>query len=325
MPSRCDPVSTLNSLCQYFGYDFVLTVNTSDSLNICSAMVSPPLGYALTVGGRFTSNSSSLRVRYQSTVSFHSNPSIAKIKSCLKLILVGPVLFIHTNRNRDHIVHDFARIASRMNFANDIFYQLFPLEFPSRSCTPYFMICHVYNSHHGMLLHGNVEYVDPQFQTRVSIDDYRNFNVETTITVFPGIVKSVRTSDAIYAHYASRTQINNPVLYFLNYIDVLRQHYVVLSDSLSDELTPYDDDELDRRAEILLALSNDDVPDLLHESFDYEYISESSSDICSICFDVLSIENLPVRIPCTHIFHYSCITRWFLTTPTCPLCRYPHS
>ena len=44
-----------------------------------------------------------------------------------------------------------------------------------------------------------------------------------------------------------------------------------------------------------------------------------SPPTCSICLD--SIRENSKRLPCSHIFHESCINRWFQNSNLCPLCR----
>ena len=45
---------------------------------------------------------------------------------------------------------------------------------------------------------------------------------------------------------------------------------------------------------------------------------------CSICYDDISVGTTGCTIlSCTHVFHYSCITSWFMNTEqsSCPMCR----
>ena len=44
---------------------------------------------------------------------------------------------------------------------------------------------------------------------------------------------------------------------------------------------------------------------------------------CAICHEMISIGERGRQLPCNHIFHYWCITKWFSshTQISCPLCR----
>jgi len=43
---------------------------------------------------------------------------------------------------------------------------------------------------------------------------------------------------------------------------------------------------------------------------------------CCICLqDYSLINNITVRLPCNHIYHYLCILRWLKNTQSCPLCK----
>ncbi|EYU30974.1 hypothetical protein MIMGU_mgv1a023613mg, partial [Erythranthe guttata] len=45
-----------------------------------------------------------------------------------------------------------------------------------------------------------------------------------------------------------------------------------------------------------------------------------TSDCCSICLEGFSGEE-PLGMPCSHIFHGSCIGKWLRNNPFCPICR----
>lgn len=55
--------------------------------------------------------------------------------------------------------------------------------------------------------------------------------------------------------------------------------------------------------------------------------SPSEGDVaepCSICLEEMNAPDAEVaRMPCRHVFHYSCIKRWLSTSRLCPLCRFP--
>ncbi|XP_059654496.1 putative RING-H2 finger protein ATL49 [Cornus florida] len=43
---------------------------------------------------------------------------------------------------------------------------------------------------------------------------------------------------------------------------------------------------------------------------------------CAICLEEFSDEQSLTRMPCSHLFHGDCITRWLHTSHSCPLCRF---
>ena len=45
--------------------------------------------------------------------------------------------------------------------------------------------------------------------------------------------------------------------------------------------------------------------------------------VCAICHEMISFGERGRQLPCSHIFHYLCITKWFSshTQISCPLCR----
>lgn len=45
-------------------------------------------------------------------------------------------------------------------------------------------------------------------------------------------------------------------------------------------------------------------------------------DNCPICLDAIPYNELHLTI-CKHIFHYSCINKWYEKKSTCPNCRRP--
>ena len=40
---------------------------------------------------------------------------------------------------------------------------------------------------------------------------------------------------------------------------------------------------------------------------------------CPICFESM---DEGVQLKCSHVFHELCLSRWFMETTTCPMCRY---
>ncbi|XP_071720627.1 uncharacterized protein [Rutidosis leptorrhynchoides] len=44
--------------------------------------------------------------------------------------------------------------------------------------------------------------------------------------------------------------------------------------------------------------------------------------VCVICKDDVCVGGVMNRLPCSHVYHPSCIVRWLNARNTCPLCRY---
>ena len=46
---------------------------------------------------------------------------------------------------------------------------------------------------------------------------------------------------------------------------------------------------------------------------------------CSICLDKLSTKKdnsyIPIKLKCGHMFHYNCLSEWYSTNQSCPICR----
>ena len=55
----------------------------------------------------------------------------------------------------------------------------------------------------------------------------------------------------------------------------------------------------------------------------HKYIENTNKNDgeCSICFNNYDDDNDAGKLKCGHIFHNSCIKRWFTTSGTCPICR----
>ncbi|XP_059652989.1 E3 ubiquitin ligase BIG BROTHER-related-like [Cornus florida] len=43
---------------------------------------------------------------------------------------------------------------------------------------------------------------------------------------------------------------------------------------------------------------------------------------CTICLEKFCDEGSITRMPCSHVYHGDCITRWLKTNHSCPLCRF---
>ncbi|XP_055802326.1 uncharacterized protein LOC129871438 [Solanum dulcamara] len=48
----------------------------------------------------------------------------------------------------------------------------------------------------------------------------------------------------------------------------------------------------------------------------------NSNDECLVCLDEIGEETQVLRLPCSHMFHGECITKWLEKSHYCPLCRY---
>ncbi|XP_008806229.2 E3 ubiquitin-protein ligase Praja-1-like [Phoenix dactylifera] len=50
--------------------------------------------------------------------------------------------------------------------------------------------------------------------------------------------------------------------------------------------------------------------------------AEFQENECSICLEEFEFEMEVTRMPCKHVFHGGCLTRWLERSHICPLCRY---
>lgn len=46
-------------------------------------------------------------------------------------------------------------------------------------------------------------------------------------------------------------------------------------------------------------------------------------DDCPICYEAISADTGHCTLSCSHSFHISCLTRWSVSTASCPMCRNP--
>jgi Ring finger domain len=53
----------------------------------------------------------------------------------------------------------------------------------------------------------------------------------------------------------------------------------------------------------------------------YPKTAEASLE-CGICKDKFTRHTKLMCLPCSHKYHMKCITQWFLTNRTCPICRF---
>lgn len=44
-----------------------------------------------------------------------------------------------------------------------------------------------------------------------------------------------------------------------------------------------------------------------------------STDMCPICYEEIGSG---IQLKCEHVYHSDCISKWFDTKTTCPMCRY---
>lgn len=86
-------------------------------------------------------------------------------------------------------------------------------------------------------------------------------------------------------------------------------------DELVDHL--FDADGLRRGAPPAAASALNSLPRVVirnHEQLD--------GMVCAICKDSLFVETIMNQLPCSHLYHPSCIIPWLSSRNTCPLCRY---
>ncbi|KAH0678066.1 hypothetical protein KY284_019151 [Solanum tuberosum] len=48
----------------------------------------------------------------------------------------------------------------------------------------------------------------------------------------------------------------------------------------------------------------------------------NSNDECLVCLDAIGEETQVLCLPCSHMFHGDCITKWLENSHYCPLCRF---
>jgi len=68
------------------------------------------------------------------------------------------------------------------------------------------------------------------------------------------------------------------------------------------------------------------LPAMIVNPDEKESKKHSHSKVCSICLDSCDIHtpmgpSSPVKLPCGHFFHYSCVRKWLERVNSCPLCR----
>lgn len=61
---------------------------------------------------------------------------------------------------------------------------------------------------------------------------------------------------------------------------------------------------------------------LLKNSKPEIYLDKSNTELCVICQDDITNNQIIRKIKCKHIFHIECIDEWFLENKKCPTCKY---
>ncbi|OMO76848.1 Zinc finger, RING-type [Corchorus capsularis] len=83
---------------------------------------------------------------------------------------------------------------------------------------------------------------------------------------------------------------------------------------ISDTDADYDDDD------------DEDWQKMLEEEAAEEYLETEvvveSGEICSICLGELAVGSEAACMPCSHMFHHSCILPWLTKVQSCPYCRF---
>lgn len=77
---------------------------------------------------------------------------------------------------------------------------------------------------------------------------------------------------------------------------------------------------------ILVASSEDGMVPASKSSIEYlepmEAHERNSKDECVVCLDELGEETQVLSMPCSHMFHAQCITKWLQKSHYCPICRF---
>ncbi len=103
----------------------------------------------------------------------------------------------------------------------------------------------------------------------------------------------------------------------VNPLDLFNLLTVTLNDTIDNypEITPQGP----------LPASKDYVKILHNNSFKLKSkdLNELSRGDCIICQDKYKLQITCVALPCKHTYHIKCISKWFKTHNTCPMCRNP--
>ncbi|KAK4840526.1 hypothetical protein QYF36_010998 [Acer negundo] len=145
-----------------------------------------------------------------------------------------------------------------------------------------------------------INYSTPEFQFPISLDHLVHSVLE--------IVRSIRNNP--------RNQLRTVVPIQLN-LDIYRvRQFQFLDDSIIFEDESFNGRSMQRLNDSIVGLSKKAIQRLKKEK------AEGSTD-CSICLESVDVGEIVARMPCSHLFHTRCITRWLHKKPTCPLCRAP--
>eukprot|EP00316_Scyphosphaera_apsteinii_P019878 CAMPEP_0119325204 /NCGR_PEP_ID=MMETSP1333-20130426/65211_1 /TAXON_ID=418940 /ORGANISM="Scyphosphaera apsteinii, Strain RCC1455" /LENGTH=683 /DNA_ID=CAMNT_0007333109 /DNA_START=135 /DNA_END=2186 /DNA_ORIENTATION=- len=63
-------------------------------------------------------------------------------------------------------------------------------------------------------------------------------------------------------------------------------------------------------------------PQMEKSRVDTSSADSSESEVCSVCLSQYDANDLLIRLPCHHLFHEHCITRWLQQDGSCPQCRF---
>jgi len=56
---------------------------------------------------------------------------------------------------------------------------------------------------------------------------------------------------------------------------------------------------------------------------EFEYTAGKESDLCAICHDDFAEKQKVSQLPCDHMYHKDCVTKWLKMHNICPMCRSP--
>ena len=104
-------------------------------------------------------------------------------------------------------------------------------------------------------------------------------------------------------------------------IDIISQRLITGTHNLLNDLSIHDD----LRNELTDLLFNhetlDETAPLPEPKVLPPLVPCTASGDCSICLNSITPEEMIYDIPCGHVFHQSCLSKWLDRQPSCPLCR----
>ena len=62
-----------------------------------------------------------------------------------------------------------------------------------------------------------------------------------------------------------------------------------------------------------------DLPEFNIKILEKNLLDEKN--LCIICLNNMEANEIVIILPCTHIFHEDCITKWLKNKSTCPICQ----